>query len=132
MSFMLDTNIASYVIKGNIPQVRQRLLKVPMASVGISVVTESELRFGVAKKPEAARLKIAVEEFLLRVNVLPWDSEAAKQYAYIRFALEGSGEPMGNLDIMIAAHALSSHAVLVTNDRVFRRLKQLKIEDWTK
>lgn len=132
MSYLLDTNIASYVIKGNIPQVRQRLLRVPIAEVSISVVTEAELRFGVARKPEAVRLKIAVEEFLLRVDVLPWDSEAAKHYAQLRSALERSGDPMGNLDIMIAAHALSAQAVLVTNDRVFRRVKQLKIEDWTK
>jgi len=132
MSYLLDTNIASYVIKGNIPQVRQRLLRVPIAEVSISVVTEAELRFGVARKPEAVRLKIAVEEFLLRVDVLPWDSEAAKHYAQVRSALEHSGNPMGNLDIMIAAHALSTQAVLVTNDRVFRRVKQLKIEDWTK
>lgn len=131
MSYLLDTNTASYVIKGNIPQVRQRLLKVPMAAVAISVVTEAELRFGVIRKPEATRLKIAVEEFLLRVNVLPWDSDAAKHYAHVRSALERSGEPMGNLDIMIAAHALSTQSVLVTNDRVFRRVKQLKIEDWT-
>jgi|SRR5215472_95355 len=132
MIYLLDTNVASYVIKGNIPQVRQRLVKVPLASVAISVVTEAELRFGVARTPEAARLKIAVEEFLLRINVSPWDSEAAKQYAHVRSALEVSAEPMGNLDLMIAAHALSIQAVLVTNDRVFRRVKQLQIEDWTK
>lgn len=131
MSYLLDTNTASYVIKGNIPQVRHRLLKVPMAAVAISVVTEAELRFGVIRKPEATRLKIAVEEFLLRVSVLAWDSDAAKQYAHLRSALERSGEPMGNFDIMIAAHALSTESVLVTNDRVFRRVKQLKIEDWT-
>jgi tRNA(fMet)-specific endonuclease VapC len=132
MSYLLDTNIASYVIKGNIPQVRQRLLRVPIAEVSISVVTEAELRFGVARKPEAVRLMIAVEEFLLRVNVLPWDSEAAKHYAQVRSAVERSGNPMGNLDIMIAAHALSTQAVLVTNEHVFRRVKHLKIEDWTK
>jgi len=132
MIYLLDTNVASYVIKGNIPQVRQGLVKVPLASVAISVVTEAELRFGVARKPEAARLKIAVEEFLLRINVSPWDSEAAKQYAHVRSALEVSAEQKGNLDLMIAAHALSIQAVLVTNDRVFRRVKQLQIEDWTK
>lgn len=129
--YLLDTNTASYVIKGSVPQVRARLMKVPMAEVGISVVTEAELRFGVAKK-QAARLAVAVEEFLLRVEILPWTSEAAKSYAQIRSEVEGSGEPMGNLDIMIAAHALAAEAVLVTHDRVFRRLKQLKIEDWAK
>jgi tRNA(fMet)-specific endonuclease VapC len=130
--YLLDTNMASCVIKGNIPRVRERLLRVPMAEVGISVVTEAELRFGVARKPEAVRLKTAVEEFLLRVEVLPWDSEAAQHYARVRAALEGVGEPMGNLDLMIAAHALAAQAVLVTHDRVFRRVKQLKIEDWSK
>ena len=130
--YLLDTNTASYVIKGNFPRVRERLLKVPMAEVGISTVTEAELRFGVARKPEAVRLKIAVEEFLLRVEVLPWDSEAAQQYAEVQAELERIGEPMGNLDMMIAAHALAVQVVLVTHDHVFRRIKRLKIEDWTK
>jgi len=132
MGYLLDTNIASYVIKGNIPRVRQRLLKVPMAEIAISAVTEAELRFGVARKPEAVRLGIAVEEFLLRVDVLPWHSEAAKQYAQVRSALERVGQPMGNLDLMIAAQALAAQAVLVTNDHTFRHVKHLKIEDWTK
>jgi tRNA(fMet)-specific endonuclease VapC len=130
--YLLDTNTASYVIKGNFPRVRQRLLKVPLAEVGISAVTEAELRFGVARKPEAVRLKTAVEEFLLRVETLPWDSEAAQHYAQIRAELEQAGKPMGNMDLMIGAHALSAQLVLVTHDQVFRRIKQLKIADWTK
>ena len=130
--YLLDTNMASHVIKGNVPPVRKRLLREPMAEVGISVVTEAELRFGVAKKPEAVRLRTAVEEFLLRVEVLPWDSDAAQHYARVRANLERAGEPMGNLDMMIAAQALAAQAVLVTHDRVFRRVKQLKIEDWSK
>lgn len=103
-----------------------------MAEVGISVITEAELRFGVARRPEAATLKVAVEEFLLRVEALPWTSDAARHYAEIRAVLERSGEPMGNLDMMIAAAALAAEVVLVTHDRVFRRLKRLKTEDWTK
>src|SRR5262245_57588610 len=129
--YMLDTNMASYVIKGNIPRVRERLLKVPMAQVSISAVTEGELRFGVARRPDAVRRKTAVDEFLLRVEVLPWGSEAARRYGPVRAALEGEGEPMGNLDMMIAAHAMAAQAVLVTNDRVFGRVKGLKIEDWS-
>ena len=128
--YLLDTNTASYVIKGNFPRVRERLLKVPMSQVGISVVTEAELRFGVARLPEATKLKTVVEEFLLRVEVLPWTSEAAQHYARIRAALEREGEPMGNLDMMIAAQALAEEAVLITHDRVFRRVKGLKVEDW--
>lgn len=130
--YLLDTNMASYVIKGNIPRVRERLLKVPMAQVSISAVTEAELRFGIARRPEALRLKTAVEEFLLRVEVLPWDSEAAQHYAPMRADLERGGEPMGNTDMMIAAHALAAQAVLVTRDHVFRRVRHLKIEDWSK
>ena len=77
-------------------------------------------------------MKTTIDEFLLRVDSLPWDSNAARRYADVRAALEIAGTPMGNLDMMIAAHALAEEAVLVTNDRSFRRLKKLKIEDWTK
>jgi tRNA(fMet)-specific endonuclease VapC len=132
VQFLLDTNIASYVIKGNFPHVRERLLKVSVSEVGISVVTEAELRFGVARLPQAAKLGIAVDEFLLRVEVLPWNSQAAHLYAGLRAALEQHGEPMGNLDLMIAAQALAAGAILVTNDRVFRRVKGLTVEDWSK
>jgi tRNA(fMet)-specific endonuclease VapC len=130
--YLLDTNTASYVIKGNFPRVRARLLKVPMADVGISVVTEAELRFGVARRPEATTLKSAVEEFLLRVEMLPWNSVAARHYARIRASLEKEGDPMGNLDLMIAAQAVAAEMVLVTHDHGFRRVKGLKVEDWSK
>ena len=130
--YLLDTNTVSYIIKGNRPRVRERLLRVPMAEVGISVITEAELLFGLARRPDATKLKTVVEEFLLRVEVLPWDSEAAQQYARMRAVLEGGGEPMGNLDLMIAAQALASGIVLVTSDAVFRRVKGLKVEDWSR
>ena len=130
--YLLDTNTASYIIKGNIPRVRERLLKVPMSRLLISAVTEAELLYGAARKSDSVRLKTAVDEFLLRVDSLPWDSNAARRYADLRAALEIAGTPMGNLDMMIAAHALAAEAILVTNDRPFCRLKNLKIEDWTK
>jgi len=130
--YLLDTNIASYVIKGNIPAVRRRIVQVPMAQLAISAVTEGELRYGTARQPDAARLRTIVDEFLLRMTILPWDSEAAQHYGQIRAALEREGQPMGNLDMMIAAHALALGAVLVTNDQALARIKQLKVEDWTK
>jgi tRNA(fMet)-specific endonuclease VapC len=132
LRYLLDTNTASYIIKGNVPRVRERLLKVAMSQVLISAVTEAELLFGAARKPDAVRLRTAIDEFLLRVNSLPWDSNAARHYADVRVALEIVGTPMGNLDMMIGAQALAAEAVLVTNDRSFHRLKHLKIEDWTK
>jgi len=130
--YLLDTNTVSYIIKGNRPRVRERLLRVAMAEVGISVITEAELLFGLARRPDATKLKSVVEEFLLRVEVLAWGSEAAQQYATIRAMLESGGEPMGNLDLMIAAQALASGLVLVTSDAVFRRVKGLKLEDWSR
>ncbi|MBZ5521278.1 MAG: type II toxin-antitoxin system VapC family toxin [Acidobacteriia bacterium] len=130
--YLLDTNIASYVIKGNIPAVRRRLVRVPMGQVAVSAVTEAELRYGVARLPNATRLQKIVEEFLLRVTILPWDSDAARQYGDLRASLERQGQPMGNLDLMIGAHALALGMVLVTNDRAFARIKKLRIEDWTK
>jgi tRNA(fMet)-specific endonuclease VapC len=130
--YLLETNTASYIIKGSVPRVRERLLKVPMSQVLISAVTEAELLFGAARKREALRLKTAIDEFLLRVDSLPWDSNAARRYADVRAALEIARTLMGNLDMMIAAHSLAEEAALVTNDRSFRRLKELKIEGWTK
>jgi tRNA(fMet)-specific endonuclease VapC len=130
--YLLDTNIASYVIKGNVPAVRRHIVKVPMAQLAISAVTEAELRYGLARRPDATRLQQIVEEFLVRVTVLPWGSEAAQHYGQIRATLEREGQQMGNLDMMIGAHSLALRAVLVTNDRAFRRIKKLHIEDWTK
>jgi tRNA(fMet)-specific endonuclease VapC len=131
VDYLLDTNIASYIIKGNVPRVRQRLLRHAASDIGVSVVTEAELRFGAERHPAAVRLRMAVDEFLAPLQVLAWDSSAALQYAKLRASLERSGTPVGNLDLMIAAHVLSLDAVLVTNDRVFRYVKGLTIEDWT-
>jgi len=130
--YLLDTNVASCIIKGNSPAVDRRLVKVAMAQLAISAVTEGELRFGAARLPHATRLHNMIEDFFLRVAVLPWDSDAALQYGQLRATLERDGQPMGNLDTMIAAHALALDAVLVTNDHAFARIKKLKVVDWTK
>jgi tRNA(fMet)-specific endonuclease VapC len=129
---LLDTNVASYIIKGNNASVDRWLAKVPVESVFISTVTEAELRYGLARLPEATRIQALVEDFLHTVTILPWDSEAAKQYGWLRATLEREGRPMENLDMMIGAHALAEGAVLVTNDRAFARIKKLKVADWTK
>jgi tRNA(fMet)-specific endonuclease VapC len=130
--YLLDTNIASCIIKGNSPAVDNRLVNIPVAQLAISAVTEGELRFGAARLPHAVRLHSLIDDFLLRVAIMPWDSDAARQYGLLRATLELEGQPMGNLDAMIAAHALAVNAVLVTNDRAFARIKKLKIENWTK
>ena len=112
--YLLDTNIVSYIIKGH-TAVRRRLVGVPMYELAISAVTEGELRYGVARLPSAARLNTMVEE-----------------YGRVRSALERAGGALGNLDTMIAAHALATGSVLVTHDKAFARVKGLKIVDWTK
>lgn len=130
--YLLDTNIASYVIKGNFPAVRRRLVRHPPSEIAISSVTEGVLRYGVARRPEAARLAAVVDEFLLRVEVLPWDSDAARQYGQLRATLEREGRPIGSLETMIGAHALACGLILITHDRAFGRIKGLKVQDWTK
>ena len=129
--YLLDTNIASYIIKGNIPAVRRHAVKVPMAQLAISAVTEGELRYGVERRIDATHLRSIVNEFLLRVTILPWDSEAARHSGQIRATLEREGQTMGNLDLMIGAHALALGAVLVTNDQAFKRITNLQLADWT-
>jgi len=131
--YMLDTNTASYIIKGEPAVIRERLRKVPMANVCVSVITEAELLLGVTKKPEAKHLPIAVNEFLLRVEILPWDSAVAEAYAHLRAACEKEGKPLGNMDMLIAAHCVAVGAVLITNDKAFYNVEHhLMLEDWSK
>ena len=131
--YMLDTNTASYIIKGEPVVVREHLLEVPMASVCISSITQAELPRGVAKKPEAKHLPLAVKEFLIRVEIMPWDSDAAEAYAQLRTSCESEGTPLGTMDMLIAAHSVAVGAILVTNDQAFFRVKHhLSLEDWTR
>jgi len=127
--YMLDTNTLSYLIKEH-PIVARRVVAVPMASLCISAVTEGELLFGLAKRPDAKRLHLAVRELLRRVDVLPWDSAAAERYGTVRAAMERQGKILAPLDLLIATHALSVGAVLVTNDQSFRQIVGLHVEDW--
>ncbi|MDX2267147.1 MAG: type II toxin-antitoxin system VapC family toxin [Bryobacter sp.] len=131
LKYLLDTNTASFIIKGNPPAVRRRLAKLPASRIAISTITEAELRYGVARRPDAIKLNPIVEGFLARVEILPWTSSAAMEYGALRADLEAAGLPMGNLDLLIAAHALAEGLILVSHDAAFRRIKRLKVEDWT-
>lgn len=129
--YMLDTNTASYIIKGH-SSIREKLRSIPMVNIGISAITEAELLRGVAKKPEAKRLPVVVKEFLLRVEVLPWDSYAANAYAELRTACEKEGKSLGTMDMLIAAHSVAVGATLITNDKAFYHVEHhLSLEDWT-
>jgi tRNA(fMet)-specific endonuclease VapC len=127
--YMLDTNTVSYFIRG-VPLVTKRVVQHPMASLCISAITEGELLFGLAKRPEAKRLQKAVAEFLKRVEVLPWDSVAAEHYGVTRATMEQRGKTLAPFDMLIGSHALSQKLVLVTNDKAFAQIEELETEDW--
>ena len=129
--WMLDTNIASHIIRGATPALQARLREVPVAQLCVSAVTEGELLYGLARKPDATALRAAVTGFLLRVDVLPWDSAVAARYGDLRAELGRRGTPLGNLDTLIAAHALALDCTLVSNDQAFARVPGLRWEDWT-
>ena len=129
---MLDTNMASYVISGRYPKVRDRLLEMPMGSIVVSAVTQEELQYGAARKGHPTALKKLIDGFLLRVRVLPWDSNVADVYGDLRARCAASGVTLGALDMMIAAHAVATKSTLVTHDFAFSMVPDslLKIEDW--
>ncbi len=128
--FMLDTNIASAIIRGAPEALRARLRATPLASACISSITDGELLYGLAKKPGATALREAAAALVRHVEVLPWDSAAAAAYGPLRADLEAKGTPIGNLDMLIAAHALATGCTLATNDHAFARVPGLVVEDW--
>jgi tRNA(fMet)-specific endonuclease VapC len=127
--YLLDTNTVSYVLKNHL-EVMARLERVPMEDIAISVITEAELRYGLAKAQKRTDVMEKIAAFLVRVDVLPWDSKAAEAYGELRAALERAGQPLGALDTLIAAQALSVGAVLVTADKAFGNVKKLRTENW--
>lgn len=130
ISYMLDTNICIYIINARPPAVLERFRRERLGSIGISSVTAAELAFGVAKSG-SARNREALEMFLAPLEVLPFDASAIWHYGDLRAALERRGEPIGALDTMIAAHAMASNTILVTNNtREFARVAGLRLENW--
>jgi tRNA(fMet)-specific endonuclease VapC len=129
--YLLDTNTVSFYIRRSSPALERRLRRTPAAHVALSVVTEMELRYGLARNP---RLRVAplVEEFLAGITILPLTSDVARVYGRIRAELEAGGTPIGPLDLMIAAQAVEWKATLVSNNVAeFRRIRGLRCEDWT-
>ena len=128
--YMLDTNTVSHLLKKH-PAVASRVVAVPITALCISAVTQGELLFGLARRPEAETLHDAVWEFLRRVDVLPWDAAASEVYGPARAATQREGRVLAPMDLLIGSHALSVDAILVTNDRAFGQLPGLTVADWT-
>jgi tRNA(fMet)-specific endonuclease VapC len=130
--YMLDTDISSYIMKRSHDAVLRRLRVVPIGAVCISVITKSELLFGVEVSPRRQQDRAALDEYLRHVEVLDFPEQAALHYAQIRAALRARGTMIGANDLFIAAHARCLELTLVTNNTdEFGRIQDLNIENWT-
>ena len=129
--YMLDTNICIYIIKKKPKRVLEHLSNVSVADIGISTITLSELEYGVEKSLRKEQNRLALLQFLSPFEIILYAASAAKHYGEIRSSLERTGQPIGALDMLIAAHALSLDLTLVTNNvKEFSRVPNLKIANW--
>ena len=128
--YLLDTNTCIYIINRRPPGVFERFRQHPAGTIAVSSITAAELHFGVTKSG-SARNQAALDKFLLPLAMMPFDAAAASRYGLVRSDLERRGLPIGSLDTLIAAHALSLGAVLVTNNlREFERVEGLALDNW--
>lgn len=132
MKLLLDTNICIYIIKQQPAAVLQRFLEYEVGDIGISSITLAELRYGVAKSTHQDKNAKALDEFIIPLEIVPFDEAAAHLYGEIRATLERAGTPIGAMDLLIAAHALALEIPLVTNNtREFARIPDLNVINWT-
>ena len=132
MKLLLDTNICIYLIKRQPASVLKRFLEYQLGDIGISSITLSELRYGVAKSAHKEQNAKALDEFITPLEVVSFDEAAARVYGDIRATLEKTGTPIGSMDMLIAAHAVSLGIPLVTNNtREFERVPSINLVDWT-
>jgi tRNA(fMet)-specific endonuclease VapC len=131
MIYLLDTNICVYIIKNRPTVVKQRFVERQLGDIGISSITVAELQVGVERNQKREQAALALAQFLQPLQIADFDQAAAAVYGKLRVRLEAQGLPIGLLDMLIAAHALSLNAVLVTNNlREFGRVADLKVENW--
>lgn len=130
--YMLDTDTVSYLVRGKSPALDTHMATVLPKHLCISAVTRGELLYGLKLKDGAHRLAQVVDQFLLRVQCLPWDDAAATRFASIATGLHKAGMPIGSMDAMIAGHAVAAGAVLVTNNaRHFSGVAGLTVANWS-
>jgi tRNA(fMet)-specific endonuclease VapC len=131
MRYMLDTNVCIDYLKGNSENIRDRIVSAPDGTLCISAITLSELMFGVENSSNREKNLVALNFFLLKIDIVPYDDQAASAYGEIRKQLRQEGNIIGGMDMLIAAHARSSDSILIThNTREFNRVRGLRIEDW--
>ena len=126
----LDTNICSYILRRHPASMLERFARLHPSQVWLSAMVAAELRFG-ASKLGSPRFSAAVEGWLAGFTIKPWPVEATHHYARLRADLQRAGQPIGGMDMLIAAHALAEDCALVTNNaRVFHRVPGLAVEEW--
>lgn len=132
MKYMLDTNIASFYIKGKSALLDKKMAMVNPNELCISMITQAELYYGLEKANNPVRLTHLVEKFLSQITILDWGDNASRHYAIIRADLEKQGKVIGNMDMLISAHALAENLTIITNNvGEFSRVKGLVVQDWT-
>ncbi len=131
MKFLIDTNICIHIMNNCPPEVIQRFKNVEIGLIGISSISISELHYGVYKSTRIKQNLKRLEEFLNPFEIYPYDENASRYYGKIRAQLEKQGAVIGPLDMLIAAHALSKDLILITNnEKEFKRIKSVKVENW--
>lgn len=129
--YMLDTNICIYIVKKRLPTLLNRFDKLQKKEIYISVITFAELQYGVERSSSKKLNQNILDAFYTNLIILPWDENAGKEYGKIRTYLEKQGTPIGNMDLLIASHALSRKYILVTNNlKEFERVRHLRCENW--
>jgi len=132
MLYMLNTNICIYLIKNRSEVLLSRMRVFRTGEIGVSIVTVSELQYGVSKSVSKDRNQAALAAFLLPLEIAEFTVDVAVIYGQVRAELESRGQSIGPLDTLIAAHALSLDVPLVTNNvREFNRVQELRVENWT-
>ena len=130
LTHLLDTNTCIYILGRRPPHVAERFAEHPADAIGLSSITLAELRYGVSKSGSVKNAAV-LEAFVEPLEVLPFGAEATEHYGALRAALEAGGRPIGAMDLLIAAHALSLGATLVTNNvKEFERVPDLRLENW--
>jgi tRNA(fMet)-specific endonuclease VapC len=129
--YMLDTNVVSHIMQGRDAELLTRLTQLPVGQVVMSSVTLAELEYGLHRKGQPVRLKNALTQVLLRMDVLPWDEQVAMCYGEFCCTLEVQGINLSDFDMMIAAHAVAVNATLVSRDKAFGQVaERLRLEVW--
>ena len=132
---MLDTNVVSHIMQGRDAGLLSRLVQLPVGRVVISSVTLAELEYGLHRKGQPARLRAALAQVLLRMDVLPWDEPVAVCYGELCSTLEAQGINLSDFDMMIAAHAITAEAILISRDKAFMQVpgrsgRELLLDVW--